>query len=200
MSATDLPQDLADLARAWSHVDRRQAALDPMTDPDMLARLVRDESLVIVGYAAGHPSTRPEDLLVAVRAVNRAIKENEALWHPSSSVVELMAMGKDNPIPVVQHILARNPNTPAEALRELGQSLRTPIWLMRGIAAHPNCPVDLLEAYAEGSVQRKFYEFQMGNLLSDVLHSDNCPPELAEEHVQHESPAIAHAARARVSA
>lgn len=174
--------------------DRRQAALDPATDAVILAQLVRDESLVIVGYASGHPSTRPADLVVAARGVNAAIAGTQALWHPTSSVADLMEMGTSNPIPVVQYILVNNPNAPAEALVELGASMRAPFWLLRGIAAHANCPVDLLIRLVNDDRRRAFRAFEESNVLYDALRNDRFPREMARAYVDHPSPVVANTA------
>ncbi|MGW9550667.1 hypothetical protein ACWG8W_06380 [Citricoccus zhacaiensis] len=203
MSMTANQNRLEALSQSKRFDDRKIAALDSETHADTLARLARDESLIIVGYAAGHPNTRPEDLLAAFIAVNEAIANTDGIGHPTTSVEEVVDSARANPITAVQDILTRNPNTPSEALMELARNPRTPLWLLRGVASHGNCPADLLVRLAEGKLQRAYGNFELDNLRLDALRNPAFPQDEAADYTDAAlvgSHVIAAAADARTRA
>ena len=165
--ATAAPDDLRTLARDMNPRVRQQVVHNPGTPPDSLMQLAIDYPADVLNNPAlpVHIASDPALLgALPYDAIDPLLQENALPAHWILAIAR-----RDYYLSSETRLLmARHPNTPAAALRELAASVNQfQTELARALPMHPACPADVLQTlatHADASVR------------VEVARHDSTPP------------------------
>lgn len=146
--ATAAPEDLRTLARDMNPRVRQQVVHNPGTPPDALMQLAIDYPSDVLNNPAlpVHIASDPTLLgALPYDAIDPLLQEEALPAHWIQAIIR-----RDNYLARETRLLmARHPNTPAAALRELATYVNQfHTQLGRALAMHPACPADVLQTLA----------------------------------------------------
>jgi hypothetical protein len=134
---------VAKLARHDRWSVRAGVAQNPNASPAVLTRLGSDASWSVRHAVAANPATPAEELVRLagdIRAVALVVAANPSA--PPDALAKLVAHDS----PWVRGLALGHPAAPVWALRDAGEALRAPAWVLARIARNPSCPDDVRDA------------------------------------------------------
>lgn len=142
VSSSD-PNDVAEMLKRLTPLDRENWARDPNTSVAALTLLAEDKSKWVRFRVAKNPSTPIEVLRTLASSRSHEARSGVAA-NPNTPVELLEKLATD--VPYVRQNLAQNTNTPAAVLESLAEDDWP--WVCEFVAKNPNTPITALEKIA----------------------------------------------------
>ena len=165
------PDVLARLVAESDHLGAATALRNPSCPPGVLSRVAAEGETGLRVIAAAHPNTPLGVLASLAGDPNRLVRKAVAA-NPASRPETLTAVDAHRPRhPRVDAALAANPNTPPGVLAELAASKS--VHVRQALAANPNTPAGVIEHFARSQVP-------LTRSLAEAGHPGTSPARLAE--------------------